>query len=134
LPASSGGGICYYRCGNYNLMYGDEMFKPHLLLALLAFSMLPASAQDKAVSRRPDGTGDPDGITCRPGQPLPQSRMMGPEVCKLNSEWALLRKKGQDISIDGKEIIPDPKGSNIAPMNCGVAGGGATSGGTMVCR
>lgn len=60
---------------------------------------------------------------------------MGPEVCKLNSEWALLRKKGQDISDDGKQIIPDPKGSNIAPMNCSVVGGGAsTGGGTVVCR
>lgn len=103
-----------------------------ILIACFAFSTLPAQAQD--LSRRPDGTGDPDGTTCRAPQPLPQSRMQGPKVCKLNSEWALLRKNGEDISPDGKAIIPDAKGSNIAPMNCGVAGGGSTSGGMMTCR
>jgi hypothetical protein len=93
---------------------------------------LPAGAQE--VSARPDGTGDPDATTCRPPQPLPNSRFTGPRVCKLNSQWALLRKNGQDISADGRDIIADPKGSNVGPMNCTYAGGGATSGGQMICR
>lgn len=112
------------------------MPKSLLLMAFFAFSLLPALAQDKVLSRRPDGTGDPDGTTCRPPQQLPQSRMQGPEVCKLNSEWALLRKNGQDISADGREIIPDLKNTNIRPLNCGVAGGGGTgvNAGTVTCQ
>jgi len=102
------------------------------LLALPLAALLPASAQQ--FSAHPDGSGDPDATTCRPSQPLPNSRFMGPRVCKLNSQWALLRKNGQDISADGRDIIPDSKGSNIAPMNCTYAGGGATSGGQMICR
>ena len=110
-------------------------YKPFLLAAFFACLVLPALAEDKAHSPRPDGTGDPDATTCRPSQPLPASRMRRPEVCKLNSEWAVLRKNGQDISADGTQIVPDPKGSNIAPMNCSATSGGASSGGGgMVCR
>jgi hypothetical protein len=108
-----------------------------LLAALLIFSVLPASAQTaaRAMSARPDGTGDPDATTCRPPQPIPNSRLSGPPVCKLNSQWALLRKNGQDMSADGREIIPDPRGGNMVPMNCSMAGGSATNGGgQMNCR
>jgi hypothetical protein len=108
-----------------------------ILAAILALSVLPAPAQTTArtMAARPDGTGDPDATTCRPPQPIPNSRLSGPPVCKLNSQWALLRKNGQDMSADGREIISDPKGSNIAPMTCSVTGGGATSGGgQMNCR
>src|SRR5438045_3661881 len=101
-------------------------FKPFLVLILFTSSLLPAHAEDKLVSGRPDGTGNPDATTCRPPQPLLGSRFLGPEVCKLNSQWALLRKNGQDISADGTQIIADPKSSNIAPMHCTTAGGGAT--------
>ena len=108
------------------------------LAAFLGFPVLPvilpAGAQQPALSARPDGTGDPDATTCRPSQPLPNSRFTGPRVCKLNSQWALLRKNGQDISADGRDIIPDAKGTNVGPMNCSVVGGGATSAGQMVCR
>ena len=109
-----------------------------ILAAFLGFPVLPvilpAGAQQPAISARPDGTGDPDATTCRPSQPLPNSRFTGPRVCKLNSQWALLRKNGQDISADGRDIIPDAKGTNVGPMNCTYIGGGATSGGQMVCR
>ncbi len=101
-------------------------------LGFPAFAALPAAAQQ--IAAHPDGAGDPDATTCRPGQPLPNSRFMGPRVCKLNSQWALLRKNGQDISADGRDIIADPKGSNVGPMNCTYAGGGATNGGQMICR
>jgi hypothetical protein len=110
------------------------LFKAFLLTVFFAFSILPGLAEDRARSRWPDGTGDPDGTTCRPPVPLPQSRMQGPEVCKLNSEWALLRKNKEDISADGKAIIPDAKGSNITPMTCSVMGGGSTSGAMTTCR
>ena len=96
---------------------------------LFVGSVLPALAADKIVSPRPDGTGDPDAITCRPPQPQPSSRFLGPEVCKTNSQWALLRKNNEDISADGSQVIPDPKNSTIAPSQCSVSGGGATGGG-----
>src|SRR5689334_9592380 len=108
--------------------------KALIFVALMGFSALPAGAQQVTLAARPDGTGDPDATTCRPAQPLPNSRLLGPRVCKLNSQWALLRKNGQDISADGKDIIADAKGSNVGPMNCTIAGGGATSGGQMICR
>ena len=110
--------------------------KTLLFAALFSFCVLPALAADKTVSRRPDGTGDPDATTCRTPQELPNSRFQGPEVCKTNSQWALLRKNGQDISADGRQIIPDPRGTNITTGQCTVAGGGATAGGggAAVCH
>jgi hypothetical protein len=108
--------------------------RPVLLAIFFASLLFPALAEDKTVAFRPDGTGDPDGTTCRPPQPLPRSRFLGPQVCKLNSQWALLRKNGQDISADGSQIIPDPKGTNIAPGQCTTSGGGATGGGMPVCH
>ena len=110
-----------------------------LLAAFSAFSVLPAPAQAaspaKAESPRPDGTGDPDATTCRPPQPLPSSRFKGPEVCKTNSQWALLRKNNQDISADGTQIISDPRGASIS-LQCSVSGGGGASngGGAMACH
>lgn len=100
-----------------------------LCVAMCLICDFPAVAADKAVSRHPDGTGDPDATTCRPPQPLPNSRFLGPEVCKTNSQWALLRKNGQDISADGQKIIPDPAGTNVTTGQCSAAGGGATAGG-----
>ncbi len=99
-----------------------------ILLAAFFASAGMATALD-ATSRYPDGTGDPDATTCRPPMPLPSSRMLGPKVCKTNSQWALLRKTGQDISADGSQIIPDPKNAKGASMNCTAASGGASNGG-----
>jgi hypothetical protein len=103
--------------------------KALLFSAFFISSVLPALAADKIVSPRPDGTGDPDATTCRPPQPQPSSRFLGPEVCKTNSQWALLRKNNEDISADGSQVIPDPKNSTIAPSQCSVSGGGASAGG-----
>jgi hypothetical protein len=101
--------------------------KSLILAAFIGLSVLPALAQQPAVSARPDGTGDPPQV-------IPNSRLPGPQVCKLNSQWALLRKNGQDISANGRDIVPDAKASGMAPMNCSMMGGGATGGGQMVCR
>ena len=109
------------------------MFAKTILSA--AFSAILASAawgEDRVISRHPDGTGDPDATTCRPPQPLPGSRMMGPQVCKTNSQWALLRKNGQDISPDGSQIISEARAG--ATMSCTTAGGGASGGGMTVCH
>ena len=53
----------------------------------------------------PTGEGDPDAVTCRVPQLLPGSRLPGPEVCKANSVWAMLRAEGEDISPDGTHLI-----------------------------
>jgi hypothetical protein len=82
----------------------------------------------------PDGTGDPDAVTCRPPQVIPGQRLPGPQVCKLNAQWALLRRNGQDISADGRDIIPEAKAGNGVQMNCTMGGGGATNGGQLNCR
>jgi len=67
--------------------------------------VLPALAADKIVSPRPDGTGDPDAITCRVPQLLPGSRLAGPSICRTNRVWAELHARRQDISPDGKMIV-----------------------------
>jgi hypothetical protein len=110
------------------------MRKALMFAAIAGLFVFPALAQSPARSNHPDGSGDPDATTCRPPQPLPSSHFSGPQVCKLNSQWALLRKNGEDISADGRSIIPDPKGSNVGPMRCNMVGGGATSSGQMVCQ
>lgn len=111
-------------------------FRVLIFAAAFGILGLPAAAADKVVSRYPDGKGDPDATTCRPPQTLPNSRFLGPEVCKTNSQWALLRRNGQDISADGRQIIPDPSGTNVATGQCSASGGGATSGGAggAVCH
>src|SRR4051812_38838050 len=109
-------------------------YKLLLVTVFLTAWGVQAWAEDQLISPRPNGTGDPDATTCRPPQQLPSSRMLGPQVCKLNSQWALLRKNGQDISADGTQIITDPKGGNAALGQCTVAGGGATGGGMPVCH
>ena len=109
--------------------------KSLILVAFMGFSALSAVAQQPAVSTHPDGTGDPDAITCRPPQTIPGQRLPGPQVCKLNAQWALLRKNGQDISADGRDIIPDAKAGGMAPLSCNMVGGGATNGGGQLnCR
>jgi hypothetical protein len=108
--------------------------KTLIFAAFMGFLAFPALAQQPAVSMHPDGTGDPDAITCRPPQVIPGQRLPGPQVCKLNSQWALLRKNNQDISADGRDIIADPKAGGMAPMTCTMMGGGATNGGQMQCR
>src|ERR1044071_5148759 len=107
------------------------MRKSLVCAAAMGFLVLPASAQSPAVSRYPDGTGDPDATTCRPPQPLLASHFSGPQVCKLTSQRALLRKNGEDISADGKSIIPGTKSGSVG-MHCNMVGGGASTGGQMV--
>src|ERR1051326_2620869 len=105
------------------------MRKSLVFSVVMGLLVLPAQAQTPAISQHPDGSGDPDATTCRTPQPLPASHFSGPKVCKLNSQWALLRKNGEDISADGRTIITDPKGSNVGSMHCNMVGGGASTAG-----
>jgi hypothetical protein len=68
----------------------------------------------------PKGEGDPHTIVCRKPQALPDSRLLGPEVCKRNRVWAALYQAGKDISSDGQTILPSEKSRTVnhAAMAC----------------
>ena len=58
----------------------------------------PSLAQEAAA-------GEADAITCREPQPIPGSRLLGPQVCRTGRQWADLRARHQDIGPDGRTII-----------------------------
>ena len=68
----------------------------------------------------PNGKGDPDVIACRLPQQLPGRHLTGPEICKRNREWAALYKAGNDLSPDGKSIVPSEKSRTLdrAKLSC----------------
>ena len=100
------------------------------VIALLALACSTAWAQSKTYSSHPDGKGDPTAITCRKPQSLPASRMLGPEVCRTNADWAQFAKDGMDVSADGASLVPSEKARTLNPAACGPAAGsaGATTG------
>jgi hypothetical protein len=61
----------------------------------------------------PNGEGDPDTIVCRKPQQLPGLHLLGPETCKRNREWAALNKDGNDLSPDGKSVVPSEKSRTL---------------------
>jgi hypothetical protein len=73
-----------------------------------------------ALADTPKGEGDPHTIVCRKPQQLPDSRLLGPEICKRNRVWAALYQAGKDISSDGQTILPSEKSRTInrASMAC----------------
>ncbi len=99
-----------------------------IAVLLLSSSMIWAVAPAKAYAATPDGTGDPNVITCRPPQTLPGSRLMGPEVCKTNAVWAQYRKDGMDVAADGVHDVPSEKWRTTNPQAChpATAGGSGT--------
>jgi hypothetical protein len=88
------------------------MWRKAVLIGLLA---LPTSL---ALAQTPDGSGDPNAISCRPPQALPGSRLRGPEVCKTNAVWARYRKDGMDVAADGIHDVPSEKWRSINPQAC----------------
>ena len=66
-----------------------------------------------ALADTPKGEGDPHTIVCRKPQALPDSRLLGPEICKRNRVWASLYQAGKDISADGQTILPSEKSRTI---------------------
>jgi hypothetical protein len=112
-------------------------------LAIAAFVLafaVPAAAQTnapaapvappaKSSNHAPSGEGDPNVITCRRPQPLPESRLLGPEVCKTNAVWAQYRKDGMEVAADGIHDVPSEKMRSINPQACHPAtmGGSGTS-------
>ena len=73
---------------------------------------------DQALRDNPDGKGDPATVICRKPQQIPGSRLMGPPVCKANAEWAQIRKDGNDVSPDGRDIVPSEKARALNGATC----------------
>ena len=103
-----------------------------LLLVTAAQAQSPTLSDAKVVSAFPTGEGDPDKFTCRPPQRLPESRLLGPEVCKRNGEWARYRRDGMDVGPDG---VHDVKLKSSATNTCrGTSAAGATTGAALGMR
>ena len=103
-----------------------------LLLATAAQAQSPTHSDAKMVSAFPTGEGDPDKFTCRPPQHLPDSRLLGPEVCKRNGEWARYRRDGMDVAADG---VHDMKLKAGAANVCqGTSTAGASTGANLGMR
>ena len=103
-----------------------------LLVAAAAQAQAPSQSGAKVVSAFPTGEGDPDQFTCRPPQRLPESRLLGPEVCKRNGEWARYRRDGMDVAADG---VHDMKLKGNATNTCrGTSAAGATTGAALGMR
>ena len=101
----------------------------------LAQTPLDAAALPKAYARYPDGKGDPAAITCRRPQELPGKRVLGPEVCRPNADWAQFAKDGMTVSPDGRELVPGEKYRSLHPGACGpTAGSAPTSSAGMASR
>jgi hypothetical protein len=66
----------------------------------------------------PKGDGYPDAIACRAPQILPDSRLLGPEICKRNREWAQLYHDDSDISADGLKIVDSERGRTQNGTSC----------------
>lgn len=68
-----------------------------------ADTLTPSQQMVRALD--PRGEGDPSQITCRVPQPLPGSRLRGPEVCKTNHAWAQMAAKKEVLSPDGQSVV-----------------------------
>lgn len=95
-----------------------------MLCGLLLAS--PALAQTD-VSGQPSGEGDPQEIVCRRPMQIPNSRMLGPKVCKKNAVWAQYREDHMMVSEDGTHDIPAKSGKNCRSQGGGGGGGSGTS-------
>jgi hypothetical protein len=94
------------------------------MIAVLALSFavvqpLSAAEPPKTYARYPDGKGDPAAIACRRPQALPGLRVLGPEVCRTNADWAQFAKDGMTVSPDGRELVPGEKNRSLNPASCG---------------
>jgi hypothetical protein len=86
---------------------------------------LSAAEPQKTYASNPDGKGDPAAITCRHPQALPGRRLLGPEVCRPNADWAQFAKDGMTVSPDGATLVPSEKARSLNPAACGPAAGSA---------
>ena len=94
-------------------------------LSCAVAQMSSAAEPAKTYAREPDGKGDPAAITCRHPQALAGRRLLGPEVCRPNADWALFAKQGMVVSPDGVTLLPSEKARSLNPAACGPTAGSA---------
>lgn len=107
------------------------MRKTLLIACALLLAAPPLAAQTTTdVADEPTGQGNPDDITCRMPQLIPNTRnRRGPKVCKTNAIWAQYREDGMTVSPDGSRDMPVPKGKNCQTTAAGsVSGTGSARG------
>lgn len=68
--------------------------------------------------------GDPDAVVCRPGQQQTFSRIPGPKVCMTARQWDALKKKGLDVSSDGRGTVASEKERNLNRPACNTGNDG----------
>lgn len=112
-----------------------------VIVAVLAMSGAAAqtlSAAEPAktyVRNEPDGKGDPAAVTCRRPQALQGKRLLGPEICRPNADWAQFAKQGMTVAPDGVTLVPSEKSRSLNPAACGpTAGSAPTSSAGMASR
>jgi hypothetical protein len=69
---------------------------------------------------------------CRPPQPLPDSRLMGPKVCLPQEQWDQLKARGLLLLPDGRTVAGIHDGARAqSPFFCSVPAGTATTTGLL---
>jgi hypothetical protein len=69
---------------------------------------------------------------CRPPQPLPDSRLMGPKVCMPQKQWDQLKARGLLLLPDGRTVAGIHDGARAqSPFFCSVPAGTATTTGLL---
>ena len=69
---------------------------------------------------------------CRPPQPLPDSRLMGPKVCMPQEQWDQLKARGLLLLPDGRTVAGIHDGARAqSPFFCSVPAGTATTTGLL---
>jgi hypothetical protein len=81
-------------------------------------SVIVPALRLKRSADMPTGAGDPDAISCRAPQQLPDSRLMGPEICKHNRDWAKMLQEGFNLSPDGSRMVDGEKRRTFNPLDC----------------
>jgi beta-lactamase regulating signal transducer with metallopeptidase domain len=95
-------------------------------IPIAASTPVIAVAQPQESSRPADAaptpepvTSDADAIVCRPPQPLPASRFLGPQVCLPKLEWDRMKKQGVELMPDGRTVaVIYEKERSLRPHTC----------------
>jgi hypothetical protein len=70
----------------------------------------------------------PEPVVCRPPQRMPDSRLMGPQVCLPQREWDQYKKQGLVLLPDGRTLTTNYDEASIShPMTCMSVGTNASA-------
>ncbi|HWY60354.1 MAG TPA: hypothetical protein VNW15_00485 [Rhizomicrobium sp.] len=84
------------------------LFLPSLAFAQAQITVtLPNLTGGETGQATQEGASGDNAIYCRPPQQRADSRVPGPKVCLTVGKWKELRANGQDVSADGRSIVPN---------------------------